>query len=223
MMSNMSRRATLSAVPGLAATAAAAQSFDPDAPVGRASGLLDIGTPQMTLGPFYPMVRPHDLDADLTRIGRNGRRALGEVIDISGVVMAQDGRTPVAGAIVEAWQACASGSYNHPADPNPQPKDPHFQGFARLRTDHLGRFRFRTVMPGPYGRRAPHIHFDIMGRRRRLITQMLFAGHALNATDNVLLAVRDEAARVRALANLAERQPAGAPPMYWFPIVLAGE
>jgi protocatechuate 3,4-dioxygenase beta subunit len=61
-----------------------------------------------------------------------------------------------------------------------------------------------------------------MGKHRRLITQMLFQGEELNATDNVLLAVRSQAQRERALAQLALSQP-GDPPLYTFNIVLSGE
>lgn len=220
-MSNTTRRSVIAGLPLLCVGGAHAQSLDPNAQPGRTSGLLDIGTPQMALGPFFPIVRPHDANADLTQIGRNGARALGEVIDVAGVVTRADG-APVRGAILEIWQAAASGAYNHPGDPNTAPRDTNFQGFARLRTDDQGRYRFRTIKPGPYGARAPHIHFDVMGRHRRLITQMLFPGEGLNATDNVLLAVRSQTQRQRAIAQLAEGQQ-GDPPLYAYSVVLGGE
>jgi protocatechuate 3,4-dioxygenase, beta subunit len=220
-VTHTTRRALIAGLPLAWAGAAQAQALDPSAPPERVAGLLDIGTPQMALGPFFPIVRPHDANADLTRIGRNGTRALGEVIDVTGVVTRADG-APVRGAILEIWQAAASGAYNHPGDPNTAPRDPNFQGFARLRTDDQGRYRFRTIKPGPYGARAPHIHFDVTGRHRRLITQMLFPGEGLNATDNVLLAVRSQAQRDRAIAQLAEGQP-GDPALYAYSVVLGGE
>lgn len=34
--------------------------------------------------------------------------------------------------------------------------------------------------------RAPHIHFDVLGRTNRLVTQMYFAGEPLNDTDRFL-------------------------------------
>ena len=34
--------------------------------------------------------------------------------------------------------------------------------------------------------RAPHIHFDVLGRSNRLVTQMYFAGEPLNDTDRFL-------------------------------------
>jgi protocatechuate 3,4-dioxygenase, beta subunit len=220
-MCQTSRRVVLGAAGSLFAGTVLGQGA-PRQDMPRASVVLDAGTPQIMVGPFYPVVRPHDDDYDLTRIGRNGTRALGEVIDVAGVVLAADGRTPVAGAIVEMWQACASGSYNHAGDPNPQPKDPNFQGFTRLRADSRGRFRMRTIMPGPYGARAPHLHFDVTGRHRRLTTQMLFPDHPLNATDGVLLSVRNEALRPRAIATLGNARP-GDPRLFTWQIVLGGE
>ena len=61
-------------------------------------------TPSQVLGPFYPVAKPSDQDADLTAIaGRPGRPA-GRVIEVSGRVVNQRGE-PVAGARIEIWQA----------------------------------------------------------------------------------------------------------------------
>lgn len=220
-MSFISRRSVLIGLPFAAAPVAMAQPLDASE-TRRASTLLRTGTPQMALGPFYPVVRPHNKDADLTRLGRNSPRALGEVIDVAGVVLGEDGRTPVSKAVIDIWQAAASGAYNHPSDPNAAPRDPNFQGFARLKTDSEGQFRFRTIKPGPYDTRAPHIHFDISGKRRRLITQMLFPDEPLNASDNVLAMVRSESQRTLAIAERIEA-PAGEPPLFRYLIVLGGE
>ena len=34
--------------------------------------------------------------------------------------------------------------------------------------------------------RAPHIHFDVLRRSNRLVTQMYFAGEELNDSDRIL-------------------------------------
>jgi protocatechuate 3,4-dioxygenase, beta subunit len=34
--------------------------------------------------------------------------------------------------------------------------------------------------------RAPHIHFDVLGRSNRLVTQMYFAGEPLNDADRII-------------------------------------
>jgi protocatechuate 3,4-dioxygenase beta subunit len=136
-------------------------------------------TPSGDLGPFYPVEPPLDTDFDLTRL-RDGRaRASGQIIEVSGRVLARDG-TPQANARLEIWQANSVGRYAHPGDTRTDaPLDPNFQGYADVRADADGRFRILTVRPGLYPvnglfQRSPHIHFDIRGRQRRLITQMYF-------------------------------------------------
>ena len=156
------------------------------------SGLAKSAVPTSAqeLGPFYPVHHLADTDTDLTRVrGRSGV-AKGTPINVLGRVLDQKGN-PVPNARLEIWQANAAGRYMHPGDSaNPAPIDPDFQGFAILRTDHAGEFKFRSVKPGAYpiggGRiRTPHIHMDVTGRSERLTTQMYFPGEELNAKDIV--------------------------------------
>ena len=99
---------------------------------------------------------------------------------------------PVKGVLVEIWQACASGKYNHPSDPNTAPIDPNFQYWGKSVTDDQGRYKFRTILPGAYPAdtdwmRPPHIHFKISRvGYKELITQMYFAGQELNGQDLIL-------------------------------------
>jgi len=151
--------------------------------------VLGRSTPAQELGPFYPPVRPLDQDSDLTRLAGSGGTATGDVIDIFGTVMDQDGR-PIAGARLDLWQANAVGRYMHDGDQRAElPLDPHFQGSAVLTSDSEGRYRIRTIRPGVYafgGRPRPrHIHFDITTRRARLTTQMYFPGEAENALEQI--------------------------------------
>lgn len=149
-----------------------------------------VATSGQDLGPFYPILRPADHDADLTRIkGRNGT-AIGQPINVIGKIVDLHGK-PVGNATIDLWQCNAAGRYAHPGDSdNPAPLDPNFQGFARLSTDRDGQFKFRSVKPKDYGtpigRRTPHIHFAIDGHRERLITQMYFPGEPLNEADVLL-------------------------------------
>jgi protocatechuate 3,4-dioxygenase beta subunit len=147
-------------------------------------------TPGQILGPFYPILKPVDQDADLTTIAGKPGRAAGEVIYVSGRVVNAQGQ-PVQGAKVEIWQANTHGRYNHPSDTNPAPLDPNFEGFAVLTTDGEGRYRFKTIKPGAYPAgpdliRPPHIHFEVTGKTNRLVTQMYFAGEPLNEKDPFL-------------------------------------
>jgi len=147
-------------------------------------------TPDQILGPFYPVRKPLDQDADLTTIAGKPGRAEGQVIHVMGRVLTVAGQ-PVHGARVEIWQANTHGRYTHPSDTNPAPLDPHFEGFAVLTTDAEGHYRMKTIKPGAYPAgpdrmRPPHIHFEVTGQSNRLVTQMYFAGEPLNDTDPFL-------------------------------------
>ena len=125
-------------------------------------------TPTQTEGPFFPKSDQADKDLDMTRVEGRSEVALGEVIEISGQVLDETG-APIAGALVDVWQANSHGRYDHERDPNPAPLDPNFQGWARLTTDAEGRYRVRTIKPGAYPvgegwSRPPHIHFKVAKR-----------------------------------------------------------
>jgi protocatechuate 3,4-dioxygenase beta subunit len=152
-------------------------------------------TPAQTPGPFYPIEKPLDRDADLTLIRGRKQRAAGQIVHVMGRVLDARGE-PVSGARLEIWQANTHGRYTHPGDRNSQPLDPNFEGFASLETDAEGRYRFKTVRPGGYpagvgATRPPHIHFDVKGRVNRLVTQMYFPGESLD-DDRVFMATSRE-------------------------------
>ncbi len=170
-------------------------------------------TPTQTAGPFYPLEKPLDQDADLTLIAGRTQRATGQVLHVMGRVLDLEGR-PVAGARIEIWQANARGRYTHPGDRNAAPLDPNFAGFASLATDADGRYRFKTIKPGAYpagggAMRAPHIHFDVRAKASRLVTQMYFPGEASNETDFVMTGARDQRALLIAAVGppTAELEP----------------
>jgi protocatechuate 3,4-dioxygenase, beta subunit len=147
-------------------------------------------TPAQTSGPFYPLQKPLDVDADLTRVKGRAQRAAGQVVHVMGRVLNVSGE-PVAGARIELWQANSHGRYTHPNDGNSSaPLDPNFEGYADFRSDDQGRYRFMTIKPGAYpagnGMRPPHIHFGVTGRKERLVTQMYFPGEKLNEDDFVI-------------------------------------
>lgn len=159
-------------------------------------------TPAQIEGPFFPIRDQADKDIDMTVVEGRTERALGEVVEISGQVLAEDG-TPVADALVDVWQANSHGRYAHERDANPAPLDPNFQGWARFTTDAEGRYTVKTIKPGAYpvGKgwsRPPHIHFKVARRGyRELTTQMYFAGEPLNDADRLLQELSvDERSRV---------------------------
>lgn len=149
-------------------------------------------TPAQTAGPFYPGERQFKPENDLTQISGNPLRALGQVVYIKGKVLDTNCQ-PIQGANVEIWQACATGKYNHPRDPNPAAIDPNFKYWGETFTDENGEYIFKTIIPGAYPAsdgwdRPPHIHYRVAKLGfRELITQMYFSGDPLNDKDLILL------------------------------------
>lgn len=148
----------------------------------------------------------HPDEADLTT--RHAGEPIGERIVVTGRVLDGDGR-PLAGRLVEIWQANAAGRYIHPLDRHPAPLDPNFTGVGRCLTGDDGSYSFTTIKPGPYpwrnhdnAWRPAHIHFSLFGRdlTQRRVTQMYFPGDPLSALDPILQAVTDPAARHRLIA-----------------------
>ena len=152
-------------------------------------------TADLVTGPFYPRVKPSDKDADLTRVRGHHQRAAGQLVRLSGRVTNLKGE-PLRNAPIQIWQANTHGRYAHPSDPNTRlALDPDFQGYALLRTDNEGRYRFTTIKPGAYptprgDMRAPHLHFEIEGQIDRKVTQLFFPNEPLNDQDRHLNSVR---------------------------------
>ena len=139
-----------------------------------------IATPAQTEGPFYPLQRPADSDADLLANGAL-RYTRGQAVELSGRVIDLAGR-PLKGGQVEIWQCDEDGRYHHPGDGSRA--DPAFQGFGRAALDAEGRYRFRTLRPAAYSGRTPHIHVKVrLGRRELLTTQLYVEGDPGNARD----------------------------------------
>lgn len=159
--------------------------------VSLAQQCLKSKTPAQTEGPFYPVVDQIDIDADLILVKGSEKEASGKIVIIEGKLSDQHCR-PIQGALVEIWQACESGRYNHPSDPNTAPLDPNFQYWGKAVTDTQGKYRFRTVIPGSYPadvgwERPPHVHFKVSKLGYvELITQMYFKGQTLNEKDLIL-------------------------------------
>ncbi len=173
---------------------AAAGAFATGSALAQTVGSICKLTPAQTSGPFYPVKDQPDEDNDLTLVRGVTQKAQGKLIYILGQLQDQECK-PVQGALVEIWQACASGKYNHPNDDNPAPLDRAFQYWGKSISDDQGRYLFKTILPGAYPAdptwtRPPHIHFKLsrLGYHE-LITQMYFAGNSLNSTDKILLSL----------------------------------
>jgi protocatechuate 3,4-dioxygenase beta subunit len=166
------RRQFLRGAAGLAAAAAV--------PAWAATDLL---TPRQTAGPFYPPEVPLDDDNDLVHVRGQTAVAKGEISDLGGRLLDQEGR-PLKGMRIEIWQCDANGRYRHPRDPGRAAIDPGFQGLGPSVTVAQGRYRFLTIKPVPYPGRTPHIHVAVFPEGAEpFVTQLYVAGEPRNADD----------------------------------------
>ena len=166
-------------------------------------------TPTVTEGPFYPgpKVLLLDQDNDLTTIAGKTGVAKGELLDLSGHVVDENGRS-LQNALIEIWQCNGNGRYHHTGDDSRAPLDPFFQGYGKTVTDREGRYRFRTIKPVAYSGRTPHIHFKVKSREfGEMTSQMFVPGDPGNARDFVLRNIDNEADRMRLMMSLKPAAP----------------
>jgi len=158
-----------------------------------------------TLGEMTGPVFGHgiigELDNDLiNNFPGDGGAAIGQRIIVHGRVLDERNR-PVPGALVEVWQANASGRYRHRNEGYQAPLDPNFGGCGRVITDDDGAYSFLTIKPGAYpwpngvnDWRPAHIHFSIFGHgfAQRLITQMYFEGDPMIWNCPIVRSIPDD-------------------------------
>ncbi|MFZ9950120.1 MAG: protocatechuate 3,4-dioxygenase subunit beta [Gemmobacter sp.] len=154
-------------------------------------------------------IDPGDNDL-LSNYARPGESPIGERIILHGRVLDENAR-PMAGTLVEIWQANAGGRYRHKKDTYLAPIDPNFGGCGRTLTDAEGYYFFRTVKPGAYpwrntvnNWRPAHIHLSVFGTAfaQRLITQCYFEGDPLIPLCPIVQTIPDPAAIDRLVARL---------------------
>jgi protocatechuate 3,4-dioxygenase beta subunit len=169
-------------------------------------GLTEVTAPVFSAKELGP--KDDDL---ILNFAKNGL-PIGERVVMHGYVRDSFGR-PVPNALVEVWQANASGRYRHPKDSYIGALDPNFGGCGRVLTDADGHYRYRTIKPGPYPWRnrinewrPAHIHVAISGTgwAQRLITQLYFEGDPLIAGCPILRTIPNEE-QIRGLIALQDR------------------
>ena len=83
---------------------------------------------------------------------------------------------PIPNALLDFWQADASGVYDNRG----------YRLRGHQRTDAQGRYRLETVVPGLYPGRTRHIHVKAQAPRRPVLTtQLYFRGERANAADRI--------------------------------------
>lgn len=146
-----------------------------------------------------------------------GEQAKGERIEITGAVFDGAGE-PLRDAMLESWQADASGIY-----PGQEGVDPAVSGFCRFASHgETGEFSLKTIKPGAVtdrsGVMAPHINLWIVARgiNTGLGTRIYFSDED-NGSDPLLQKIEDKA-RIKTM--VAIKQPSG---RYRFDIRLQGD
>jgi protocatechuate 3,4-dioxygenase, beta subunit len=181
---NLPRRKWLKLGLGLAAAGVAGPAFIISKIQADSDDCKD--TPVQELGP-YPTMKYRtqaDHDIDFTKVEGQSGVAIGQIISVYGKIY-DDKCTPLKGAIVEIWSANHFGKYHHEFDEGGQ-QDPNSQGWGHAITNDNGEYRFKTILPGLYGRRTRHIHFIVSKRgHHELTTQLYFGGEERNKTDGV--------------------------------------
>jgi protocatechuate 3,4-dioxygenase beta subunit len=128
----------------------------------------DAATPRQTEGPFFKPSSP--ARADLIEAGMAG-----QPIELVGFVLTRACR-PVPNALLDLWQADASGDYDNSG----------FRLRGHVRADADGRYRFGTIVPGAYEGRTRHLHVKVAPPTGRLLTtQLYFPGEPKNAKDGL--------------------------------------
>jgi len=160
---------------------------------------IEGGTPRTIEGPLYVAGAPESVGE--ARLDDDSEE--GEILVMQGYVRGADG-APLSNALVEVWHANGLGNYSF--FDNTQS---HFNLRRGIRTDALGRYRFRTIMPtgysvppsgateqlldqlGRHGTRPAHIHFFVSADNfRKLTTQINIDGDPF-LWDDFAFATRD--------------------------------
>lgn len=133
--------------------------------------------PQSTAGPYY--FDPELVRSDITE-GRPGLP-----VELALTVTDHATCTPIVGARVDIWHADAGGVYSgYPRQGDDQ--DTSTAGMTYLRgtqlTDPAGAAVFRTIYPGWYPGRTPHIHLMVYLDDKTVATGQIYFDDGLSAT-----------------------------------------
>lgn len=143
------------------------------AAAGLIAGDVCLVAPELTEGPFY--VDPELVRAEIAE----GRPGLPLHLRLQ--VVGAD-CSPITGARVDVWHCDAGGDYSGVENLGGG-ADTTGQTFLRgtLATGEDGTVSFRTIFPGWYRGRTPHIHYKVFLGDSRVLTSQLFFDDAASA------------------------------------------
>lgn len=125
-------------------------------------------TPSVEEGPYFKTGSPERtslLDSSVS----------GTVLELSGRVLDTSGQ-PVAGALLEFWQANPNGAYDNSG----------YELRGHQFTADDGTYTLETVVPGLYPGRTRHIHVKVQAPGGPVLTtQLYFPNEARNASDRI--------------------------------------
>jgi protocatechuate 3,4-dioxygenase alpha subunit len=186
-------------------------------------------TASNTIGPFFHHAMTPE-EHNLKGITDNylaGKKTKGDHIRVEGRILDAEGK-PLRAAMLEIWQANATGRYNSPMDDRNDVKlDSKFSGFGRVSSDSKGKFEFETIKPGSVpssgnAPQAPHISLTLFAAaiHSHLFTRLYFSDEVdANEIDPVLSSVGD----TRGDTLIAKRKKTKNGIEYRFDIKLGGE
>lgn len=149
-------------------------------------------------------VKPEERLPSRERIVPSGKLAIpagksmyapGQPVFLSGKVL-DENCVPISDAIVELWQADATGKYRKTTMGQRVNPYPVFVSTGRAVTDNLGRYNFVTIFPGIAKEEAPHVHIRISRKNFKTFeTELYFAGDARNESEKRFAELSEEQKR----------------------------
>ena len=122
-------------------------------------------TPEQTAGPFY-------FDADQVREDITDNKD-GLPLKLQLTVVNSTDCKPIKDAIVDIWHADADGVYSGYKDRGlDTSKEKFLRGIQVTNSD--GAVNFKTIYPGSYPGRVPHIHFKVYMDNKNFVTSQLY-------------------------------------------------
>jgi protocatechuate 3,4-dioxygenase beta subunit len=139
-----------------------------DTPVATTTDSQVPQTLALTEGPYYKPGSP-----ETTNLVQEGMQ--GTLITITGQVLDQDAQ-PVASALLDFWQADATGRYDNLG----------YTLRGHQYTDVNGYYTLTTIVPGVYPGRTEHIHVKVQAPNGPVLTtQLFFPGVTQNERDGI--------------------------------------